>query len=114
MSDDVKIETHFSKKKLLTPVTVADKLVLVNPFVLCLMRCLLAVSSLFVQRASLTVNIDISDVTNTYYTGKPRFPLERWALRLGFSFCPHSTPMVDSILLAHQIGIFVVFTHVRL
>ena len=51
-------------------VTVADKLVLVNPFVLCLMRCLLAVSSLFVQRASLTVNIDISDVTNTYYTGK--------------------------------------------
>ena len=41
MSDDVKKETHFQKKKLLTPVTVADKLVLVNPFVLCLMRCYL-------------------------------------------------------------------------
>ena len=28
--------------------------------------------------------------------GKPRFPLERWALGLGF-FCPHWTPMMDSI-----------------
>ena len=32
------------------------------------MRCLFAVSSWFVQRASLTVNIDHSDVTNIYYT----------------------------------------------
>ena len=32
------------------------------------MRCLFAVSSWFVQCASLTVNIDISDVTNTNYT----------------------------------------------
>ena len=32
------------------------------------MRCLVAVSSWFVQRASLTVNIDLSDVTNKYYT----------------------------------------------
>ena len=32
------------------------------------MRCLLAASSLFVQRASLTVYIDLSDVTNRYYT----------------------------------------------
>ena len=32
------------------------------------MRCLFAVSSWFVQRASLTVNIDLSDVTNKYYT----------------------------------------------
>ena len=32
------------------------------------MRCLFAVSSRFVQRASLTVNIDLSDVTNRYYT----------------------------------------------
>ena len=32
------------------------------------MRCLFAVSSWFVQRASLPVNIDLSDVTNKYYT----------------------------------------------
>ena len=32
------------------------------------MRCLFAVSSWFVQRASLTVNIDLSDVTNEFYT----------------------------------------------
>ena len=32
------------------------------------MRCLFAVSSRFVQRVSLTVNIDLSDVTNRYYT----------------------------------------------
>ena len=32
------------------------------------MRCLFPVSSWFVQRASLTVNIDLSDVTNRYYT----------------------------------------------
>ena len=32
------------------------------------MRCLFAVSSRFVQRASLTVNIDLSDVFNRYYT----------------------------------------------
>ena len=32
------------------------------------MPCLLAVSSRFVQRASLTVNIDLRDVTNRYYT----------------------------------------------
>ena len=38
------------------------------PFVHCLMRCLFAVSSRFVLRASLTVNIDLSDVTNKYYT----------------------------------------------
>ena len=51
----------------------ADKLVLVNLFwwnihlfMHCLMRCLLAVSSWFVQRASLTVNIDLSDVINRY------------------------------------------------
>ena len=95
------------------------------------MRCSFAVSSWFVERASSTVNIDLSDVTNKYYTvlyrpvvvyekknrslvfsgsrkiptlgstvqwelGKPRFPLERWALGLEF-FCPHWTPMMDSI-----------------
>ena len=69
--DDVKKKTHtFSSTKLLTQVTVADKLVLVNPFlwnnhsfiVLC------AVSSWFVQCTSLTVNINLSDVTNRYYT----------------------------------------------
>ena len=38
-----------------------------KPFVSCLMHCLFAVSSWFVQRASLTVNIDLSDVTNRYY-----------------------------------------------
>ena len=32
--------------------------------------------------------------------GKPRFPLERWALKLGF-FCPHWTPMMDSIYPAY-------------
>ena len=32
--------------------------------------------------------------------GKPRFPLERWALWLGF-FCPHRTPMMDSIYLTY-------------
>ena len=32
------------------------------------MRCLFAVSSWFEQRASLTANIDLSDVTNRYYT----------------------------------------------
>ena len=32
------------------------------------MRCLFAVSSWFVERASSTVNIDLSDVTNKYYT----------------------------------------------
>ena len=68
--DDVKTHhTHtFFSTKLLTRVTVADKLVLVNPFwwnnhdfVHCKMRCLFAVSSRFVHRASLTVNIDLSD-----------------------------------------------------
>ena len=38
------------------------------PFVHCSMRCLFAVSGWFIQRASLTVNIDLSDVTNKYYT----------------------------------------------
>ena len=48
-----------------------------------------------------------SDVTDTYTNsctgppfsgklGKPRFPLEGWVLGLGF-FCPHWTPMMDSI-----------------
>ena len=32
------------------------------------MRCLFAISSFIVQRAPLTVNIDLSDVTNKYYT----------------------------------------------
>ena len=32
------------------------------------MRCLFSVSSRFVQRTSLTVNFDLSDVTNRYYT----------------------------------------------
>ena len=32
------------------------------------MRCLFAVSNWFVQRSSLIVNIDLSDVTNRYYT----------------------------------------------
>ena len=32
------------------------------------MRCLFAVSSCFVQRTSLTLDIDLSDVTNKYYT----------------------------------------------
>ena len=32
------------------------------------MRCLFAVSSWFVQRASLTISIDLSDVTNKYFT----------------------------------------------
>ena len=32
------------------------------------MRCLFVVSCWFVQRASLTVNIHLSDVTNNYYT----------------------------------------------
>ena len=32
------------------------------------MRCLFTISSWIVQRASLTVNIDLSDVTNKYYT----------------------------------------------
>ena len=31
---------------------------------------------------------------------KPRFPLERWALWLGF-FCPHWTPVMNSIYLAY-------------
>ena len=69
--DDVKTHhTHtFSSTKLLTRVTVADKIVLMKiPFVHCLMRCLFAVSSCFVRRASLTVNIDLSEVTNKYYT----------------------------------------------
>ena len=101
------------------------------------MCSLFAVSSWFVQRASLTVNIDLSDVTNRYYKvlyrtvvvyekknrswcsvdpeksqplgppfsgklGKPRFPLERWALGLGF-FCPHWTPMIDSIYLINPL-----------
>ena len=64
----------FSSTKLLTQVTVADKLVFVNPFWLnnhfvhCLMHCLFAVSCWFVQPPSLTVNINLSDVTNKYYT----------------------------------------------
>ena len=71
------VKTHhrhtFSSTKLLTRVTVADKLVLVKTilmkyFVHCLMRCLFAFSSLFVQRTSLTVNIDLSDITTKYYT----------------------------------------------
>ena len=32
--------------------------------------------------------------------GKPRFPLERWALGLGF-FCPHWTHLMDSIYLTY-------------
>ena len=35
------------------------------------MRCLFAVSSWFVQRASLTVNIELSDVTKWYYSTVP-------------------------------------------
>ena len=59
----------FSSIKLLTQVTVADKLVLMKkPFVHRLMYCLFAVSSRIVQRTSLTVNIVLSDVTNRYYT----------------------------------------------
>ena len=34
--------------------------------------------------------------------GKPRFPLEQWALGLGF-FCPHWTPMIDSIYLTNPL-----------
>ena len=34
--------------------------------------------------------------------GKPRFPLERWALGLGF-FCPHWTPMMDPIYLTYPV-----------
>ena len=47
----------------------ADKLVHVNPFC-SLFNALFffAVSSWFLQRASLTVYIDLSDVTNKYYT----------------------------------------------
>ena len=41
-----------------------------NPFVHCLMRCLFAVSSWFVQRASLTVYINPSDVTSTVPYGR--------------------------------------------
>ena len=37
------------------------------PFVHCLICCLWAVSSWFVQRASLTININLSDVTNEWY-----------------------------------------------
>ena len=76
--DDVKKHTHtFSSTKLLTWATVADKLVLVNSFwwnnhfFYCSMRCLLAISSWFVQRASLTVNIELSDVTKWYYNTVP-------------------------------------------
>ena len=69
--DDVKTHhTHFSSTKLLTRVTMADKLVLVNPF------------------------------WWNNHLFKPRFPLERWALGLGF-FCPHWTPMMDSIYLTY-------------
>ena len=60
--------TLFSTK-LLTRVTVADKLVLVNPFWWnnhsFIVQCAVC---WFVQRASLTVYIDLSDVTNRYYT----------------------------------------------
>ena len=35
--------------------------------------------------------------------GKPRFPLTRWALGLGY-FCPHWTPMMDSIYLTRGLG----------
>ena len=97
------------------------------------MRCLFAVSSWFVQRAS---SISVTSSTNTtqcctvrsWYMrkridhwcsvvpeksqplgppfsgklGKPRFPMERWAHGLGF-FCPHWTPMMDSIYLTHAI-----------
>ena len=34
--------------------------------------------------------------------GKPRFPLERLSFGLGF-FCPHWTPIMDSIYLTHAI-----------
>ena len=50
----------------------------------CLMRCLFAVSSWFVQRASLTVNIFLSDVTNRYYTVQYRtvvvYEKKKWSL----------------------------------
>ena len=66
--------THtFSSTKLLTRVTVADKLVLVNPF--WWNNHLFIVYALFIHcfklictARSLTVNIDLSDVTNKYYT----------------------------------------------
>ena len=69
--DDVKTpHTHtFSSTKLLTRVTVDDKLVLVNPFWWNNhLFIVFAVLGWFEQRASLTVNIDLSDVTNKYYT----------------------------------------------
>ena len=80
-----------SSTKFFTRVTVADKLVLVNSFwwtnyfFHCLMRCLFAVSSWFVQRASLTVNIDLSDVTNRYNTvayGTVAFRIGIWEKRI--------------------------------
>ena len=59
------------------------------------MRCLFAVSSWFVQRASLTVYIDPCDVTNRYYTILYRTVVvnEKKNRSLVFSgsgfFCPH-------------------------
>ena len=43
-----------------------------------------------------------SDPPFQWKLGKPRFPLGRWALGLGFS-CPHWTPMMDSILLQRHL-----------
>ena len=134
--------THiFSSTKLPTRVTVADKLVLVNPFWwnnhLFIVKCAVysLFSSWFIQRASLTVNIDLSDVTNKYYTvlyrkvvvyekknrslvfsGSRKIPTLwstiQWETRqasfptgtvgpwVGI-FCPHWTPMMDSIDLTY-------------
>ena len=72
--DDVKTNKHtYSSTKLLTRVTVAEKLVFVNPFWWNnhLFIVLFAVSSWFVPRASLTVNIDLGDVTKWYYSTVP-------------------------------------------
>ena len=64
------------------------------------MHCLFAVSSRFVQRASLTVNIDLSDVTNRYYTvlyrtavvyEKTSFPTGTVGPRVGIFLSPLNT-----------------------
>ena len=67
------------------------------------MRCLFAVSSLFVQRASLTVNIGLSYVTNIYSTvpyrtvAKCRF----WYMRKKIDHCsvvPEKKPTLGSTI----------------
>ena len=59
------------------------------------MRCLFAVSSQFVQRASLTVNIDLSDVTVLYRTAmvyeKTSFPTGTVGPRVGIFLSPLNT-----------------------